>query len=552
MISELLLSVYSAFLPMQKAQYDSIFAPTVVGVPPAAAVRDLCVRPDGEIRHYGFKDVGGGKTRVYVASRDLGLNWTTHFAAADDPGAYSLSTNWPAHELRQVIEMKSRRRLVALFSDTRYDEWGGNYHAAAGLSDDGGKTWRRVQLPVVPGVEREGAGDRRPHWYNTGSEPSGVELKDGAILVALRTSGPHVAFTRSRDGGETWETPKADVRFWAANTMPYLLRLSDGRLLFIWNNTQILPTRDRSEYPELKAWEFDGTWETVFTNRDALHAAISEDDGRTWSGFRELALTETRNASDFRELGNGIADEHDKSVHQTQAVELPGGKVLIAYGQNSAARRLAIFDVKWLSEKGRTEDFRHGLGVISHHLYVKSQTGGWRGWAGHCAWNRVSGAVMAREPDANPKTVREAMWLVRPGDPRLVSDVAGAVWNFPAARKGTVETVCRIEGEGFWLTLNDHWINPCDTFNARCAPFSAFISRKELGEGWHRLSAALDSGAKKVTLAVDGKSFATRPMAFAPEAGLSYLHLQTPDDRLDSKGTYFRMLEMKGEDRHFR
>ena len=441
--------------------------------------------------------------------------------------------------------MKTRRRLVALFSDTRYETWGGNYHAAVGLSDDGGRMWRRVQLPVVPDVERESAGDRHPHWYNTGSEPSGVELKDGTILVVLRTAGPHVAFTRSRDGGETWETPKADARFWAANTMPYLFRLSDGRLLFIWNNTQILPTRDRSEYPELKAHEFTGTWETVFTNRDALHAAISEDDGRTWSGFRELALTETRNASDFRELGNGLADEHDKSVHQTQAVELPGGKVLIAYGQNTAARRLAIFDVKWLSEKGRTEDFRHGLGAISHHLYVKSQTGGWRGWAGHCAWNRVPGAVMAREPDANPKTVREAMWLARPGDPRLVSDVAGVVWNFPAARKGRLEIECRIEGEGFWLTLNDHWINPCDTFNARRAPFAAFISRKELGEGWHRLSAAWDSDAKTVTLAADGKPFATRPMASAPEAGLSYLHLQTPDDRLDPKGTFFRMFEMK-------
>lgn len=542
---EVLLSVYSAFSPQEKAYYDSIYEPTVVGVPPAAAVRDLCVRPDGEIRHYGWKEVCGKKTRVYVASRDLGLNWTTHFAAADDSGAYSLSTNWPSHELRQTIEMKTRRRLVALFSDTRYETWGGNYHAAAGLSDDGGRTWRRVQLPVVPDVERESAGDRRPHWYNTGCEPSGVELKDGTILVALRTSGPHVAFTRSRDGGETWETPKADARFWAANTMPYLFRLSDGRLLFVWNNTQILPTRAAEEYPELTAGELKGMWETVFTNRDALHAAISDDEGVTWKGFRELALTETRNACDFRELGNDIAQERDKSVHQTQAIELPGGKVLLAYGQNAAARRIAVFDPDWLLETSRTEDFRRGLGAISHHLYVKSQTGGWRGWAGHCAWNRVPGAVMAREPDANPKTVREAMWLARPGDPRLVSDVAGAVWNFPAARKGRLEIECRIEGEGFWLTLNDHWINPCDTFNAKRAPFTAFISRKELGEGWHRLSVAWDSDAKTVTLAADGKPFATRSMASAPEAGLSYLHLQTPDDRLDPKGTYFRSFVSK-------
>ena len=87
-VIEVLLSVYSAFSPMQKAYYDSIFAPTVVGAPPTYAVRDMCVRPDGEIRHYGWKEVCGKKARVYVASRDLGLNWTTHFAAADDHGAY--------------------------------------------------------------------------------------------------------------------------------------------------------------------------------------------------------------------------------------------------------------------------------------------------------------------------------------------------------------------------------------------------------------------------------------------------------------------------------
>ena len=545
MISELLLSVYSTFSPMQKACYDSIFAPTVAGVPPTYAVRDMCVMPDGEIRHYGWKEVAGKKTRVYVGSRDLGLNWALGFPKSGEPQAVPFKWEWPAHEFRQLIELRKTKRLVAFFSDTRYEEWGGNYHAAVGLSDDGGKTWRRVQLPVVPDVERESAGDRRPHWYNTGSEPSGVELKDGTILVALRTSGPHVAFTRSRDGGETWQTPKADARFWAANTMPYLFRLADARILFIWNNTQILPTRAAEEYPELTAGELTGEWETVFTNRDALHAAISDDEGETWKGFRELALTETRNASDFRELGNDLAQERDKSVHQTQAIELPGGKVLIAYGQNAAARRLAIFDPDWLLETSRTEDFRQGLGAVSHHLYVKSLTGSWRGWAGHDAWNRVPGVVMAREPDTGRQTQREAMWLARPGDPRLVSDVAGVTWNFPAARKGRLEIECRVEGEGFRLTINDHWINPCDTFNTKRAPFTAFISRKELGEGWHKLSAVWDSDAKTATLEADGKPFATRPMEFVPVCGLSYLHLQSPEDRPDPKGTFFRILEMK-------
>ncbi len=68
------------------AMADDAYAPTVVGVPPCAAVRDLCVTADGEIRHYGKTLVGGKVTRIYRASRD-GFEWTTHRAAENDVGA---------------------------------------------------------------------------------------------------------------------------------------------------------------------------------------------------------------------------------------------------------------------------------------------------------------------------------------------------------------------------------------------------------------------------------------------------------------------------------
>ena len=180
-----------------------------------------------------------------------------------------------------------------------------------------GDTWRYVPVQPLKDVPRFGSGDRRPRWFNDGCEPSIVERNDGSLLMALRTSGGHHAFSESRDGGETWSEPRENPAFWATNTMPLLFRLKDGRLLFVWNNTAPLPTRDAAESPELSAGERAGVWETVFTNLDALHAAISDDDGRTWRGFREIALTEPRNAPDFRELGNDPDDEHDKSVHQT-------------------------------------------------------------------------------------------------------------------------------------------------------------------------------------------------------------------------------------------
>ena len=568
--------------------YDEIRAPKVVATQPIYAVFDLCRTADGEIRHYGWQMVGGEKRRVYIASRDEGLSWKTFLASPGEAGYMERSPEsgdwigfekeahvpgrelrrlvvlrskvgpgdpnpartpfpWDKHFVRHLFHMKTRARWIAALSDVRCigKEC---YHSAVAWSDDGGRTWKLVPIAPVKGVPRMHPGDKRPHWYNDGCEPTVAELKDGTLWLCVRTSGEHHAFYTSGDGGETWSDGKPHPAFWAANTMPYLFRLSDGRLLFFWNNTAMLPTRDLSEYPELDKLTSEGVWETVFTNRDALHAAISDDDGKTWRGFREIALTEPRNAGDFRELGNDPAQEHDKSVHQTQALELPGGKVLLAYGQNAAARRIAIFDPDWLLETTREEDFRTGLGNISNHLYVRSLSGGWRGWAGHCAWNRMPGATLVRDPDTdNPppgarRSVREVLQLARVRDPRLVSERQGVVWNFPAARKGKVTIDCRIVGSGFRLTLADHWMNPCDEVGPGRSPFSMPITSKELPGTtvWHMLSASWDEDAGTVTLAVDGKDVSTHPLASLPPFGLSYLHLQTLAEEADAEGTYFR------------
>ena len=572
---------------------SDIFAPTVVAVPPEAAVSGLCRTADGEIRHYGWRTLDGTKRRVYIASRDEGLSWKTFLAADGEAGAmakspesgdwigfekgptdsgeglaplYLLRSNtgpgdpapfrerlpWDGHFVRQFLYLRTRRRWVAALSDTRCEN-GAGYRAAVALSDDDGRTWRRIQVPPARDVKRRLPGDLRPRWFCDGCEPSIAELPDGTLRMAVRTSGPHHAFFTSRDGGETWEGGDDDPAFWATNTMPYFFRLSDGRLLFFWNNTAPLPTRDAAETPELGDDELSGRWESVFTNRDALHAAISDDDGKTWRGFREIALCGIRNAGDFRELGNAPGQELDKSVHQTQALELAGGKVLLAYGQSPVARRLAIFDPDWLLETRREDDFRKGLGNVSNHLYVRSLSGGWRGWAGHCAWNRMPGATLVRDPgtDAPPpgagRSVREVLQIARIRDPRLVSERQGVVWNFPATRRGAVTVECRIVGAGLRLTLSDHWMNPCDETAAAQSPFSRAIVRTDMPDGgWHTLSAEWDEETGTVELGVDGRHFVSESLATRPPFGLSYLHLQTLAEDADPEGTYIRRLAAGG------
>ena len=563
----------------------SAWEPRVVATPPTYAVRDMCVAADGEIRHYGWQMVGGVKRRVYIASRDDGMNWVTRIADDADAGAMTRSPwsgdwisfrqkpgcktvqllrsktgpgdtaphvvdlPWESQGCRQLLAMKSRRRWVACLSDIRClkDRC---YNAAVALSDDDGRTWRYIEIPCVKDVPRLQPGDARMRWYNNGCEPSAVEHDDGSLELAVRTSGERHRFFRSVDGGETWTGPVDKPEFWASNTMPLFFRLSDGRLLFVWNNTAPLPTRPESEYPELTPSEREGVWETAFTNRDALHAAISDDDGRTWRGFREIILNPIRNAPDFRENGNDPAQENDKSVHQTQAMELPGGKVLLAIGQSQAARRIVVFDPDWLCETSRCEDFRTGLANVSTHLFVRSLSGGFRGWSGHCAWNRVSGALLVREPDTGPDTTREALQLCRIPDPRLVSDRQGVVWNFPAARRGRVRIECRVEGEGFLLTLADHWMNPCDEYGPTRSPLSVPVTSGEVPSGgWRSVVAEWDADSGRAVVSCDGRAFLEAPFRVASQAGVSYLHLQTLAKGLDPKGTYFRSFDMSGQGR---
>ena len=579
--------VTSTAAPLSPATDDDVFLkstwePHVVAVPPSYAVRDMCVTANGEIRHYGWQMVGGKKCRVYIASHDNGMNWETRLADADDAGAMTRSPwsgdwisfrqkpggktmqllrskkgpgdtapsvtdlPWERQECRQMIAMRSRRRWVACLSDIRMLKER-CYNAAVALSDDDGLTWRYVEIPCVKDVPRLQPGDARKRWYNNGCEPSAVEHADGSLELVVRTSGERHRFFTSRDGGETWIGPVDKPEFWASNTMPLFFRLSDGRILFFWNNTAPLPTHPESEYPELNAAERAGIVETAFTNRDALHAAISDDDGRTWRGFREIFLNPIRNAADFREHGNDPAQERDKSVHQTQAIELPGGKVLLALGQGASARRIVVFDPNWLCETSRSEDFKAGLDGVSTHLFVRSLTGNFRGWSGHCAWNRVSGALLVREPDTGPKTTREALQICRITDPRLVSDRQGAVWNFPAARRGKVQVECRLEGEGFRLTLADHWMNPCDEYGPRRSPLSAALTASELPPGiWREVVAEWDADAGKAALSCDGRTFLEVPFRVASSAGVSYLHLQTLAEGFDPKGTYFRSFRMEG------
>lgn len=562
-------------------RYDRIFAPTVTGSPVTydyQTIRDLTVTESGAIRHYGEETVDGRRFRVYSESLDLGLTWRVHQQVPGDAGAMvksPVSGDWLSlqaeawHGPFYLVRSKrgpgfapdSREKFgymnVHHYRQPRYMPKNKVWLVTSGASDgyllslrseDDGRTWERVELTNKVSTAGLLVGfDKSPRWDNFCCEPSAFEARNGTIYLIARTAFDHPYLYRSRDGGKSWAGPVEVPYFWMSNTMPTYHPLSDGRLLFFWNNAQPLPKRDPAEYPELFDSERKGRFETVFTNRDVLHCAISEDDGRTWIGFRELTKNVLINRGDLREQGNLPPVENDKSVHQEQALELPGGKVLVALGQNSVARQFVLFDPKWLYETERTETFRYGKDGVATYLFVRSLNGNQRDWAGHCAFNRVEGAVMMREPDTGAKTVREALNLARIPDARLVTDRQGLAWNFPTQRKGFVELDCRLEGKEFSLALSDHFLTPSDELNFAVQPAVFRVLPSDVGaKKWLTVRVDWDCDAKTARLSADGRAVATSALADAPRFGFSYLHLRATEEPEDQKGTYFREFRMKG------
>ncbi|MCL4694933.1 MAG: glycoside hydrolase [Candidatus Hydrogenedentes bacterium] len=117
------------------------------------------------------------------------------------------------------------------------------------LSDDDGETWRESQR-VQP---------------ETGSwEPACVELKDGRVLMLMRTQLGGQYQSISEDGGETWSVPVATELKGSAAPVSISRVPGTGDLLAIWNHN-----------PGGSA-------------RNPLTAALSGNDGETWNQFRNI------------------------------------------------------------------------------------------------------------------------------------------------------------------------------------------------------------------------------------------------------------------------
>ena len=512
---------------------DSIFAPVRVGTPPSDAYIGLSKLETGEIRHYNFGEqaVPGN---FYLSSKDNGLTWRRvntpvgmPFADRQSPvskeyirvthmpgmGVYCIRTEGGLNGGRSIIKIAEtnsimvkppifihggKRIVVAAHGDVTPK---GCYTY---VSDDDGLTWKRSNIVTTSNHEKGGF-HKGIRWNHGAVEPTVIELNDGKLWMIMRTSLDYHYEAFSEDGGLTWSETRPSP-FYGTITMPTMNRLEDGRLLFFWCNTTPLPEMETAT----------GVWDDVFTNRDVTHVAISEDDGKTWIGFRELYLTPKRNDSQY--AGGGM----DRSTHQAQMVEVAPGKILASIGQHETFRSMMLFDVDWLYETERFNDFSDGLDQWTVFNYIK-------GIKGHCSYNRIAGCSLVPHKEKEGKQVLSVKYKA---DETLVADTRGAVWNFPCMKQGVFKAGVRIPkgSEEVYLLLNDRWMNPSDTVARYECMYELKLSREQLGirdEKWHEISISWDLEQKNfiARVQVDGKKRNLRLQLKRPTLhGISYAH----------------------------
>ncbi len=390
-----------------------------------------------------------------------------------------------------VIELKSGRIILPvcyltprIWSDRGkgFDAFTdmGRFSSGVVYSDDGGATWQQaaVELKVPsPYIGADGI-----------IEPIALELKDGRAWLLLRTQLGRFFESFSKDGA-IWTKP-TPTSLLSSDSPPSLTRLKDGRIVMLWNNC-------------LRFCYAQG-------GRHVLHAAISEDDGRTWRGYREVAR-------------NPFVDEPpppngDHGVSYTLPVLTNEGEIITPLSVGGTGGMwLMRFNPEWLYETSRKTDFSAGAE-------------GWNSFG-------TKGVEVVENSD---KPGARALQLLKPD----ADWPAAAVWNFPNGMNGRLQIRLKLNPGfgGARIGLTDHFSVAFDPEDQYHNLFNLSIGaegklqRSEIAPGqWHTLEFDWNIAKQECRVLVDGSLAETLPMQ-RRTAGVNYLRLCSTVDEIDTAG----------------
>ncbi|TKG90756.1 exo-alpha-sialidase [Puteibacter caeruleilacunae] len=420
---------------------------------------------------------------LHSVSKDEGKSWTP---------LHKITDGWIG-AIRGFTQTESGRLIFGFHRRAwaRKSPFGDHYTGVV-YSDDYGKTWIESKSKIIAPVYEDYNGN------NYGAvEPNIVQLNDGRIWMLCRTQTGWQFESFSEDEGESWSVAQPSV-FHSSNSPLDILKLSDGRIVVTWCNTGD-PALD--------------TFGRVYTHRDVLHMAVSDDDGKSWKGFREVFRIPSRNNQNDMPGG-------DSGVAYPNAAYTKDGKIILVTGQGEHGGGKAMFRIspEWLYETSQEDDFSNGLEKWSCYTFEKLTI--------------KPGRILGPELISSEKAKGGKVLHIRKADQNTMGD--GAVWNFPSGTTGELTMRIRVpqESQGTAIALTDHHRHPNDFDGEKTAMFT--LDAKEFGNGeWQIISLKWNLLKDKCDLFVDGKLYSSLRLINKTQTGISYLRFRS---LVDGKG----------------
>ena len=392
-------------------------------------------------------------------------------------------------------------------------------------SDDGGSTWTLSpsELKVqTPSIGTYGA-----------VEPVVIEKEDGSVWMLMRTQVGRFYESRSEDGA-IWSYPRP-TRLINSDSPAGLVRLPDRRMVLLWNKCLRFPY--------------------AHGGRHVLHGAVSEDDGETWRGHREVARDPLR--------AEPPPPGGDHGTAYPYPAVLADGTVLVTTGQGAGRVCIVRIDPEWLCETRAACAFRAPPAEASAAGH--SQGSGAADAGADSAvpeeWSVFGcrGVELVPDPDAEERSVLQV----------ARTDVewpAAAVWNFPLGTRGRLLLKVRANAGfgGALVLLTDHFSVPFEPEDALYALFGVWLTpdgdeapeaaqtgdtvgvqaagprslpggilhHRLRGGGWQELELRWDCAESTCTVHVDGDAVGHSALWRAGD-GVCYLRLKSTAENVD-------------------
>lgn len=279
-----------------------------------------------ELKEYLFKPVeqgGAGVSQAFYGEEyesfvqeRLDLSLGKLFSLSEGV-PYARRLGWQTKDKPLEIQYNGGWRIILpLYSDTMEC-------TVMALSDDGGETWAFSE-PII-GMAN--------------IQASMAQRSDGTIVAYMRDNGPipqRVVEAESADGGETWTIGKDRQDLFDPGVGSDLVELENGNWVFVNNDNQF--------------------------GRFSLAVALSEDEGKTWTYRRHIALDTRSDSRDF----------HYPTVFAGQ-----DGKIIISYtvdykssdGELAGCNHIKYIEIDedWI-KAGDSEKQIYTYDIITHEV----------------------------------------------------------------------------------------------------------------------------------------------------------------------------------------